>query len=83
MMRTSDIFSILLLVTVLLVFGDTNERTAFALPAVAEWKTGDFSIEIKDWDNPLGIEGVDNSGLKQEGYLIDSPLVIDSLKRLT
>src|SRR3989338_9248947 len=58
-------FCLLLLVGVLLVFGDTNERTAFALSAVAEWKTGNFSIEIKDWDNPLGVEGLDNSGLNQ------------------
>ena len=59
-------FFIFLVSVALLFYYGAHKETAFALPAVAEWKAGDFSIEIKDWDNPLGIEGINNSGLKQE-----------------
>jgi hypothetical protein len=59
------LFVLLLTVVLSFSFGG-REKIAFALPVVAEWKTGNFTVEIKDWDNPLGTEGLHNSGLNKD-----------------
>lgn len=68
------IFLVLLASVGLFFFYGGKQGSALVLPEAAEWKTGDFSIEIKDWDQPLGTEGIDNSGLKQDtcAYQVES-----------
>ncbi len=38
---------------------------ALASPPEEEWYFEDFPIEIRNWDNPLGTEGIDNSGINK------------------
>ena len=66
-----------LLFSFLLINYLKREGIVLASPETFEiegWQTADFAVPFKDWDNPLGIEGVNNSGLNKETcqYQIES-----------
>lgn len=77
MFRKSNV-AFLLSGFIVLFFGfllfDSLKKTALAFPEEIEWKTKDFTIEIRSWDNPIGTEGIDNSGINKSKcmYKIES-----------